>query len=43
LAGLGQGPLLPGIEHERFSVKHQGLDMRLTGVEHARLVKEILV
>jgi hypothetical protein len=34
---------LLGIEHERFSVKHQGLDMRLTGVEHARVVKEILV
>ena len=31
-----------GIDHERFSVKNQGLDMRLTGVEKARVVKEIL-
>ena len=33
---------LLGIEHERFSVKFQGLDARLTGVEPARLLKEIL-
>ena len=33
---------LLGIDHERFSVKHQGLDMRLTGVEPAHVVKEIL-
>jgi len=33
---------LLGIDHERFSVKFQGLDARLTGVEPARLVKEIL-
>lgn len=31
-----------GIDHERFTFKNQGLDMRLTGVEHARVVKEIL-
>ncbi len=31
-----------GIDHERLSIKHQGLDMRLTGVEPARVVKEIL-
>jgi hypothetical protein len=31
-----------GIDHERFTVKHQGLDWRLTGVEHARVVQEIL-
>jgi len=31
-----------GIDHERFSVKHQGLDMRLTGVEEARVVKAVL-
>ena len=31
-----------GIDHERFSFKNQGLDMRLTGVEPARVVKEIL-
>jgi uncharacterized protein (DUF1501 family) len=34
---------LLGIRHDRFTVKHQGLDMRLTGVEKARVVKEILV
>src|SRR5690606_34916726 len=33
---------LLGIEHERFSVKYQGLDLRLTGVEEARVVKDIL-
>ena len=31
-----------GIDHERFTVKHQGLDAKLTGVETARVVKEIL-
>ena len=31
-----------GINHERFTVKYQGLDARLTGVERARVVKEIL-
>ncbi len=31
-----------GIDHARFTVKHQGLDMKLTGVEHARAVTEIL-
>ncbi|MEM7015038.1 MAG: DUF1501 domain-containing protein, partial [Verrucomicrobiota bacterium] len=33
---------LLGIDHERFSVKHQGLDSKLTGVEPARVVREIL-
>lgn len=31
-----------GIEHERFSFKFQGLDQKLTGVEHPRVIKEIL-
>ena len=31
-----------GIDHERFSVPYQGLDMRLTGVEEARVVRDIL-
>jgi hypothetical protein len=31
-----------GIDHERFSFKFQGLDQRLTGVEPARVVKELL-
>lgn len=33
---------LLGIDHQRFTVKHQGLDSRLTGVEEARVVGEIL-
>tara|TARA_R110002096_G_scaffold92332_7_gene208767 strand:- start:1885 stop:3327 length:1443 start_codon:yes stop_codon:yes gene_type:complete len=32
-----------GIDHERFSVKHQGLDSRLTGVEHRKVIKDILI
>lgn len=32
-----------GIDHDRFSVKYQGLDMRLTGVEPAHVVRDILV
>ena len=31
-----------GIDHERLSLKFQGLDLRLTGVEPARVVREIL-
>jgi uncharacterized protein (DUF1501 family) len=31
-----------GIDHERFTVKHQGLDVKLTGVEKSRIIKEIL-
>jgi len=31
-----------GIDHERFTVRFQGLDDRLTGVEPARVVTEIL-
>ncbi len=31
-----------GIDHERFSVKFQGLDLRLTGVEGARVIPELL-
>lgn len=33
---------LMGIDHQRFSVKFQGLDARLTGVEPARVVQEVL-
>jgi hypothetical protein len=32
---------LLGIDHEKLSIKHQGLDMRLTGVEPRRVIKEI--
>lgn len=31
-----------GIDHSRFSYKFQGLDMRLTGVEPARVIKKLL-
>ncbi|MDF1826598.1 MAG: DUF1501 domain-containing protein [Verrucomicrobiales bacterium] len=33
---------LLGINHERLTLKHQGLDVRLTGVEKAHVVKDIL-
>jgi uncharacterized protein (DUF1501 family) len=33
---------LCGIEHEKFTVKFQGLDAKLTGVEPAKVVKELL-
>jgi Protein of unknown function (DUF1501) len=33
---------LLGFDHERFTVKYQGLDQKLTGVEPARVVKELL-
>lgn len=33
---------LLGIDHLRFTYRHQGLDFRLTGVEPARVVEEIL-
>jgi uncharacterized protein (DUF1501 family) len=32
-----------GIDHDRFTYKYQGLDQKLTGVEKAQVVKEILV
>lgn len=31
-----------GIDHRRFSFKHQGLDQRLTGVEDAPVISDIL-
>jgi len=34
---------LLGIDHERFTFKFQGLDLRLTGVEPSRVVRELLV
>jgi len=33
---------LLGIDHKRLSYKYQGLDMRLTGVEPARVLTEVL-
>jgi len=33
---------LLGFDHERFTYRHLGLDQRLTGVEHARVVTELL-
>ncbi len=33
---------LLGIEHERFSFKSQGLDQKLTGVEPAKVIQELL-
>ncbi|MCA9188498.1 MAG: DUF1501 domain-containing protein, partial [Planctomycetales bacterium] len=34
---------LLGIDHERFTFRFQGLDFRLTGVEPARVVDEVLL
>ena len=31
-----------GIDHNRLTFRYQGLDQKLTGVEPARVVKEIL-
>ncbi|MEJ7637827.1 MAG: DUF1501 domain-containing protein [Singulisphaera sp.] len=33
---------LLGIDHERFTLKFQGLDAKLTGVEPSKVVKKIL-
>jgi hypothetical protein len=33
---------LLGMDHERFTFKHQGLDQRLTGVEQAHVIKALL-
>ncbi len=33
---------LLGFDHERFTYRHLGLDQRLTGVEHARVVTDLL-
>ena len=33
---------LLGIDHSQFSVKNQGLEMRLSGVEKARVIREIV-
>ena len=33
---------LLGIDHQRFTFKSQGLDLKLTGVEEAKVIKELL-
>ena len=33
---------LLGIDHERLSIKHQGLDLRMTGVEPRKIIKDII-
>jgi hypothetical protein len=33
---------LLGFDHERFTYRYQGLDQRLTGVEHAKVIKGLL-
>jgi hypothetical protein len=33
---------LLGFDHQRFAIRHQGLDLRLTGVEPARVIRELL-
>jgi hypothetical protein len=34
---------LLGLDHERLSVRYQGLDTRLTGVVHAKVVNGLLL
>jgi hypothetical protein len=31
-----------GIDHKRFTYKFQGLDFRLTGVEEAHVLKDVI-
>jgi hypothetical protein len=31
-----------GFDHERFSYRYQGLEQRLTGVEPAKVIKELV-
>jgi uncharacterized protein (DUF1501 family) len=33
---------LLGLDHEKFTFRYQGLDQKLTGVEHAKVVKELM-
>ena len=33
---------LLGFDHNRFTYRHQGLDQRLTGVEHAHVIEDLL-
>ncbi len=33
---------LLGYDHQRFAIRHQGLDLRLTGVEQAHVIPELL-
>jgi hypothetical protein len=33
---------LLGIQHDRFTVRVQGLDARLTGVEECRVIKDLI-
>jgi hypothetical protein len=33
---------LLGFDHQKFSVRYQGLDARLTGVEPAKVIRELL-
>ena len=31
-----------GFDHERFTYRHLGLDQKLTGVEHAKIIQDLL-
>jgi hypothetical protein len=33
---------LLGMDHQRFTYRHQGLDMRLTGVEPAKVIERLV-
>jgi arylsulfatase A-like enzyme len=32
-----------GIDHDKFTFKYQGLDQKLTGVERAKVIKDLIV
>ena len=34
---------LLGLDHERLTYVHEGLEQRLTGVQHRRVFREVLV
>ena len=33
---------LLGFDHERFTYRHLGLDQKLTGVEHAKVIQNLI-
>ena len=43
IAATADAPLKQALtDHERLTQRHAGLDFKLTGVEHAHVVKEVL-
>ena len=42
VTAFAQAPVKLGFDHSRFTFRYQGLDQKLTGVEHAQIVKGLL-